>query len=618
MLQTDAKTRRPAVRSHSFPLAEALEGRALMSAALVFPHTYAKDGEIEFAVKFSDPDGIDPASVIGNDAAVSVALESLVSTVQVRYVGIDDTSVGGERTAIYRATVPPGAIVITGTRGVVSVQANQVRDSLGNALPAEVLAIDAYDLPADLSDMPAQVPANVQGTLLNEFTVEGRAETTPLALRRVFADADADSVFDTAEASALTDLEGAFQFFAQPGTVVRAEMPSDWVAATGPGAPAPIELSPNRPELRVSMAAPVVIDLLIAYAGVATGPGFGDMNSIRERAHDLVAGANRFYANSDTNTRLDLAGVLPVWYPSNGNAKQDLTRLRSPRDGALDEVHFERDRVGADVVVLIPSPEDVRRDRTLGIAFQLSRRGGDSRAGFAFVTGDLDPSLLAHETGHVVGAGHERAIQRSGITKYAHGFVTTASSERVIDVMAYGNGGERMLPFFSSPRVVFNGQAIGDPATADNARTVREFAPLVAAYRQPPPGGPTGEPPTVDLAATIDAKPLRPVGPGGNVSVGVRLANAGRATALGSVDVDLFLSADPVLDDSDVLVGSVANPRTNLKTGKSRRLRIRFQAPAGLAPGSYHVFARASGGPVGGEPNLSNNATGGPTLQVTA
>lgn len=607
------------MRPPPYPLTEALEGRALMSAALVFPHTYAKDGAIEFAVKFADPDGIDPASVIGNDAAVAIALDSGASSVSVRYVGIDDAPLGGGRTAFYRATVPPGSIAITGTRASASVNADQVRDGLGNALPSEGLGpFDVFDLPADLSSMPAQVPENVQGTLLNAFTVEGRAETTPLALRRVFADANGNAVFDAGETSALTDLEGAFQFFAQPGTVVRAEMPSDWVAATGPGAPAPVELRPNTPDLRVSMAAPVVIDLLIAYAGVATGPGFGDMNAIRERAHDLVAGANQAYANSDTNARLDLAGVLPVWYPSNGNARQDLTRLRNPRDGALDEVHVERDRVGADVVVLISSPEDVRRDRTLGIAFQLSRRTGDPRAGFAFVTGDSDPSLLAHETGHVLGAGHERAIQRSGITRYAHGFVSTTSTDRVIDIMAYGNGGERMLPFLSSPLVVFNGQPIGDPATADNARTVREFAPVVAAYRQAPPGGPADEPPAVDLTTAVDAKPLRPVRPGGNVSVRVRVANAGRATALGFVGVDLFLSVDSVLDENDVLVGTTQNPRTNLKAGKSRRLRMRFQVPGGLLPGSYHVFVRASGGPVGGEPNLSNNTAGGPALQVTA
>lgn len=618
MLRTEALTRRPSLR----PLSEPLEGRVLLSHSpdhsdpvLVNPHTYAQAGEIEFQIRYADTDGVDPASLAGNDGAVTVALQDASAPLPARYVSIDDTAVGPQRSVVYRATVPAGSIASTGTPLTVNVVADQVRDALGNQEPGAALGpIQVFDLPADLANVPAGVPANVQGTLLNVFAVDGAEATTPLALRRVFADANANGVFDTGEAEARTDLTGQFHMFAQPGTQVRAEMSPDWTIAAGSAASEAVALRANALELRVSMAAPVVIDVLVAYAGVATGPGFSDLAGLRQRVHDEVVGANRFYANSETNTVLNLVGVLPVWYPSNGLAKQDLQRLRNPRDGALDEVHAERDRVGADVVVLVPSPENQRRDRTLGIAYQLSRRGGDPRSGFAFVQSDNDPVTLAHEVGHLLGAGHERAIERGGITPYAHGLV----SNNLIDVMAYGRGGELMVPFFSNPRFTHLVTPLGDPATQDNARVVRDLAPVVAGYRQAPAGGPAGSPPSVDLAVTADGPVKRPVAPGGVVTTSVRVTNGGRASAAGSVGFEVFLSTDEVLDDADVRVGSGGTPRALLKPGKSKRFRFRFGVPQGLVPGTYHVLVRAGGGPTGGEPNLANNTTPGPAVEVTA
>ena len=617
-MRTQALTRRPPPR----PLAEPLESRVLFShsldhtdPALVTAHSYAQTGEVEFEIRFADADGVDPASLIGNDAAVTVALPPDPTPLPARYVSIDAATVGPDRTVVYRATVPAGVVAATGTPLVVKVIADQVRDALGNPEPGATLGpLQVYDLLPDLATMPAGVPHNVQGTLLNAFTVEETQATTPLALRRVFADANANAQFDPGESEALTDFEGTFQMFARPGTEVRAELSPDWAPAAGTPASTTVQLRPNASELRVTMTAPVVVDLLVAYAGVATGPGFSDLAGMRQRVHDEVARANRFYANSETNTVLDLAGVLPVWYPSNGLAKQDLQHLRNPRDGALDEVHAERDRLGADVVVLIPSPENQRRDQTLGIAYQLSRRSGDPRGGFAFVHSDSDPATLAHEVGHVLGAGHERAIQRGGITPYAHGLV----ANNLVDVMAYGRGGETMVPFFSTPRFSFQGTPLGDPATEDNARTVREFAPVVAGYRQPPPGGPVGAPPAVDLAAAVNGRVRRPLSPGSVLTTPIRVSNAGSATAAGSVGFELFLSPDEVLDDADVRLGSGGTPRALLKPGKSRRFRFRFPVPQGLAPGTYHVLVRATGGPTGGEPNLANNTATGPAVEVTA
>ena len=600
---------------------EAQADQAGPSARAEADYTFAHDGEVEFAVVFSDDSGVDPASVVGNDAVLSVQLDPTLPAIPARYIGIDGDTAAAQRTVVYRATLPAGTTVATDARLHFNFAPDQVRDTLGNAgLSSAVESIALYELPPGPSG-PASVPPNVKGTLTHSFTLAGEPATTPLAGRRVYADADGNAAYDPGEASAVTALDGAFAFFAAPGAVLRVDLSPDWSPAAGSPATAPVNLRPNLPQFTFSMAAPVVVDVLVAYAASASaGSGFADMPSLRARVRDLLLGANRVFANSDTNTLLNLAGLLPVFYTSPGFAQRDVVKLRKRGDVALDEVHVERDRVGADVTVLVTTDE--RRDRTLGIAYQLARPGGEPENAFAVVSGDADPLLFAHEVGHVFGAGHERAISRRGVRPYAHGFVhapPVPEAESFMDVMSYGFGRRTpplRLPFLSTPRLTYHGVPLGDPATADNARTVREFAPVVAGYRAAPAGGPAGAPPSVDLEATVEVTPPRRTVPGATFTGTVTLTNRGTASAVGRGGATWYLSTDATQDGADALLQSVGFA-LNLKPGQSKRQRVRLRLPTNLTPGTYFVLAGAGGGASGIDTNPANNIVVGPTITIT-
>ena len=584
-------------------------------------YTFAQNGEVEFAIVFSDDSGVDPASLVGNDNALAVLLDAAPVEVPARYVSIDGDTPAPERTVVYRATLPAGTILPNDARLWLSFAPDQVRDVLGNAAAASsVQSIALHELPPLGPTGTSNVPPNVKGTLTNSFTLAGGPATTPLAGRRVYADSDGDGAFDANEVSAITALDGTFSFFAAPGAVLRVDLSADWSPAAGSPATAAVNLRPNLPQLNFSMAAPVVVDVLVAYAASATaGSGFADMPSLRDRVRDLMLGANRVFANSDTNVVLNFASLLPVFYTSPGFAQRDIVRLRRRGDVALDEVHVERDRVGADVTALVTTDE--RRDRTLGIAYQLMRPGGEPENAFAVVNGDADPLLFAHEVGHLFGAGHERAISRRGLRPYAHGFVHTPpapEAEPYMDVMSYGFGRRTpplRLPFLSTPRLTYNGVALGDPATADNARTVRELAPVVAGYRAAPPGGPAGAPPSVDLEATVEVTPPRRTGPGAPFAGTVTLTNRGTASAVGRGAATWYLSTDATHDGADALLGS-ASFALNLKPGQSKRQRVRLRLPTNFEPGTYYVLAGAGGGATGIDTNPANNDAVGPTITV--
>ena len=615
------------------PTAERLEPRVLFageapadqagpSARLEADYTFTRNGEVEFAILYADDSGVDPSSLIGNDNVLAVRLDAAQPTVPARYVSINGDTPAAQRTVVYRATLPAGTTLPANARLWFSYAPDQVRDVLGNAgVPSAVESVALFELPPPGPTGPGNVPPNVKGTLTHTFTLAGEPATTPLAGRRVYADANGNGAFDLGEVGAITGLDGGFGFFAEPGHVLRVEASDSWSPAAGSPATAPVNLRPNFPQFALSMAAPVIVDVLVAYAASASsGSGFADMPSLAARVRDLMLGTNRVFANSDTNTVLNLAGLLPVFYTSPGFAERDVVRLRKRGDVALDEVHVERDRVGADVTVLVTTDE--RRDRTLGIAYQLARPGGEPENAFAVVSGDDDPLLFAHEAGHLFGAGHERAIARRGVRPYAHGFVhapPVPDAESFMDVMSYGFGRRApplRLPFLSTPRLTYNGVALGDAATADNARTVRELAPVVAGYRAAPPGGPAGAPPSVDLEATVEVTPPRRTTPGAPFTGTVTLTNRGTASAVGRGSATWYLSTDATQDGADALLQSVGFA-LNLKPGQAKRQRVRLRLPTNLAAGTYYVLAAAGGGATGIDTNPANNNAVGPTITVT-
>lgn len=330
--------------------------------------------------------------------------------------------------------------------------------------------------------------APISGLLLNSYQrADGAIVTTPLAARRVYEDANLNRRYDISEKFGVTDLEGRYTISLRTGThTLRAELSGDWTAAAGQKLVRSAVVYPYQdfPTITAAMENPTVIDVLAAYtpaAGTVLAGG-------ADRLNDYFRQTNRVYANSDTNVLINLAGFKRTLYTESGEIDRDLTRLQKRGDGFLEDVHAERERIDADLSVLLTA-RDANDGDVVGLAYEYQDAPGNDAFGFSVVAIDSSENgdTLAHELGHNLGAGHDAATAAENdddpVRPYAHGYRFTAGDPKRTykDIMAYGPG--VMLPFFSTPLFKHLGKPMGNSASADNARVIAEVAADVSRYR---------------------------------------------------------------------------------------------------------------------------------------
>lgn len=316
--------------------------------------------------------------------------------------------------------------------------------------------------------------------------------------RTVFDDQNKNGRRDSGEPADDTDLAGNYSLKLKAGAhQLRVITSSIWKAAAGSALVQTYTLKPGRYtpplEMMPTMSNPVTITLLAAYTtGADEFLLDSDGTSMPDYIEGMVYTANKVFANSDTNVRINLVGTASTSYAETGSISTDLTRLHDEGDGKLDDILVARDNLDADLVTLITAPDfgDVGPsddDTTIGLGYQFTRGFGNDSLGFTVVRLDNtseDGMTLAHELGHNLGAGHDPDHVDDDIltAAYAHGYrFRGADGVLYQDIMAYGTGTE--LPFFSTPRFKFAGKLLGNAASADNARLIREVAPEVARYR---------------------------------------------------------------------------------------------------------------------------------------
>lgn len=237
-------------------------------------------------------------------------------------------------------------------------------------------------------------------------------------------------------------------------------------------------------------AEPVRIDLLMVYSPAVLATE-GSAEAVKAKIQALVAFANAAYARSDAGVVVRLLDVRQVNYQESGDGQTDLDRMIAAGDGYMDEVLLWRDQLGADVVGMMMKGG--------GGVGKIPTGANDSEKAFGFWIGNPqeggDARTLAHELAHVMGSGHhlENPYNR-GKWDYSHGQVSVGQNYAYADIMVSSGGlpaGVTGIPEpyagFSNPRVyvdgVATGTAEGNARAADNARTIRQMAPLVAAYR---------------------------------------------------------------------------------------------------------------------------------------
>jgi hypothetical protein len=87
----------------------------------------------------------------------------------------------------------------------------------------------------------------------------------------------------------------------------------------------------------------------------------------------------------------------------------------------------------------------------------------------------------------------------------------------------------------------------------------------------------------------------------------VKIADTGNIAQRGTVNLDFYLSADAVLDNSDPLLATVIGKSISLKPGAQQAASFKIAIPPGTAVGAYFLFATMTPAASIGDANPGNN-----------
>ena len=238
------------------------------------------------------------------------------------------------------------------------------------------------------------------------------------------------------------------------------------------GEPVPISLPNHSPPSipdQLAMDSAAGFDVMVLYTPAARAAAGG--------ATAMTALVN--LAVAETNTAYSRSGVIPrvrlvysgevAGYTEAGDFSTDLSRLRSPSDGFMDNIHALRNAFGADMVSLI-----IEGNGSLcGIGFlMLTESAGFAANAFSVsarncATGNY---TFSHEMGHNMGLQHDRIAQpANGVFPHSHGYVNVVNNFRDIMGVATGCGGCPRIQNFSNSNVTHNGFPTGVPIAAPNS-----------------------------------------------------------------------------------------------------------------------------------------------------
>jgi hypothetical protein len=229
---------------------------------------------------------------------------------------------------------------------------------------------------------------------------------------------------------------------------------------------------------------PVTVDFLAVYSPQAR-INAGGVLGIETQIINAVAMANQGYINSQINMRINLVHMEEVAYTETGDMSAALTALQSTSDGKIDNVHTLRNQYGADQVSLINTDANY-----CGVGYLMDGSYLSSAfAPYAFSVenlGCLSNHTMAHEMGHNQGDQHNvEDSSYQGAYPYSYGY-RLCQTDGFRTVMSYTCTGATRVNYFSNPNVALSTGQITGTATADNARSMNNAAPIVAAFRSTP------------------------------------------------------------------------------------------------------------------------------------
>jgi hypothetical protein len=275
-----------------------------------------------------------------------------------------------------------------------------------------------------------------------------------------------------------------------------------------------------------------VVDVVVGYTkGLATA--IGGRSQMLTRLNNLVAISNQAYADSQVDLTMVLAGAVEVDYPDAVSSRNALFAASGvtcaarrgselPDGGVICEpaqvpkpllsLVGLRNSKGADLMVLMRKLVDPAI-QSCGTAWLLG--GGqtpitaeDAPFGVSVVT-DSSTGVIggnscredwrAHETGHNFGLQHDTvAAQQTDDTNNdgnlldpeeygAFPYSFSYSTDTVATIMSVRRTGQNLYRVFANPNVMLCGSApCGVAGQSDNALSLSQTMPAVAAFRSPP------------------------------------------------------------------------------------------------------------------------------------
>lgn len=235
----------------------------------------------------------------------------------------------------------------------------------------------------------------------------------------------------------------------------------------------------------IASGATTTLNVYVAYTSAAAAASANIVSEIQL----AIAGANTAFTNSGVNAQLSLVGTGQITYTEGSytSSTDILTKFTTNSDGVMDTIHALRTANSVDLVALIVE----NLYDACGIAWVYN---GNPAYGFQVTQRSCMTSgyTYAHETGHNIGAYHDRYVQPEATSNvYAYGYVDTNNRFRTI--MSYSDRCTALgiscpqIPHFSNPNVSYNGMTTGIDrslsTSADNARRFNQTVSGVSNFR---------------------------------------------------------------------------------------------------------------------------------------
>jgi hypothetical protein len=224
------------------------------------------------------------------------------------------------------------------------------------------------------------------------------------------------------------------------------------------------------------------IRLLVMYSPAAEAAA-GSAAAIQAQAQAAVDSANLAFENSQMRMRFVVASIerLDGWVEGSASASTELGNFRSNATAQA-----RRDALQADLVSLLVA----NLPGACGIGYVMrSTNVNFAVNGYQLTDRDCAVGNLswAHEHGHNVGFEHDPANGTSPATasrpwSFGH-YVESGTPYRTVMSYQCPQGNCTRRPYFSNPRVTFNGAPTGIDRQRDNARTGDAVADIVSNFR---------------------------------------------------------------------------------------------------------------------------------------